>query len=155
ITAFLQHDELSRFGALGTETVGLLAVDEPSSYSEITNPIQSTPNSQQDGRLWWTNFTHSPFVYGDVGGVPTHDAIFNPVYTPKGTTRHLDTVTADFYWFAGAEAPVWQGNGGSVLGLGRDATPDEMSRGSNYGYMVDLERTYTNGAIPLYQFVEV
>ena len=62
----------------------------------------------------------------------------------------------DIYWFAGAEAPFWKSFGGGICGRqNRDMTSDEISRGSNYGDMVDYLREYTNGSIPIFQVVEL
>ena len=58
IEAVVQHQELSQIlanngGSLGSETVGLLSYDEPSTYEQgVSGPISSTANSVQDGRFW-------------------------------------------------------------------------------------------------------
>jgi hypothetical protein len=156
ISAILQRDELDRFGSLGPETVGILSADEPSTYSNgVSTPLSTTPNSVQDGRFWWMNNTHNILQGGDLGGVPTSQVLSNLITTPNGTNRHIDAHSTDLYWFAGAEAPFWRSVGGDLYGLGRDATSDEMSRGSNYGFMVDWARSYqTTYSIPIFQFVE-
>jgi hypothetical protein len=156
IYAILQRDELNRFGSLGPETVGILSADEPSTYSEgVSTPLSTTPNSVQDGRFWWMNNTHNILQGGNLGGVPTSQVLSNLITTPNGTNRHIDAHSTDLYWFAGAEAPFWRSVGGDLYGLGRDATSDEMSRGSNYGFMVDWARSYqTTYSIPIFQFVE-
>ena len=77
IDAVVQHDELSLIlanngGSLGSETVGLLSYDEPSTYQQgVSGPISSTANSVQDGRFWWMNNTLNWIVYGALNGGPS------------------------------------------------------------------------------------
>ena len=155
IDAIIQQDEYTRFGTFGPEVVGLLNYDEPGTYSQVTEPIQETPNNVQDGRFWYMNNTWHAVNYGDIGGAPYTQALFNPITTPNGTLRHLDAHSTDIYWFAGAKAGHWKFAGGQLYNLGRDMTSDEMSRGSNYGDMVDYAREYSDGSIPIFQFVEL
>jgi hypothetical protein len=91
ISAILQLDEINVFGPLGSETVGILSADEPTTYEQgVVDPLSTTPNSVQDGRFWWMNNTHNALGFGDIGGVPTSQALSNLITTPNGTQRHID-----------------------------------------------------------------
>ena len=48
---------IPEFGTLGTETVGLIDADEGEFLFPATEPIDTTANSLQDGRVWWMNNT--------------------------------------------------------------------------------------------------
>jgi hypothetical protein len=143
-------------GTPGSETVGLLSADEPSTFAEgVTQPLSSTANSLQDGRLWYINNTWNFVNYGGLSGVNSSAQVLSSlVTTPDGTKAHLDTSSVDLYWFTGAHDSTWQYVGGLLDNLGRSMTPDEMARGSNYGDLISEERSYTGGNSPLYAIVE-
>ena len=158
ISAIVNSQELSQIlanngGSLGPETVGLLTMDEPPTYSDALSAIQNTANSIQGHNFWWGNYTWGALYQdGQLPGTPAPgdqatvlDAV---VHTPNGTTAHVDLQSVDLYWFAGAHASFWQQVGGMLYNLGHDMTPDQMARGSNYGDMIDVERSYQAGHFP-------
>src|SRR5262249_54242355 len=90
-------------GSLGSESVGELSWDEPGTYAQsIYAPLSTTPNSVQDGRFWWTNFTDGWLYWNGISGTPSPGTpaadLFTPVNTPDGTQRHIDDVSVDIYW---------------------------------------------------------
>ena len=137
----------------GAETVGLLSADE--NYSASVASVNNTPNSLQDHRFWWLQNTWTVLANGDIGGVPMAQIMSQQLRTPNGTTRHLDTVSADTYWFTGSKDGGMLSAWGDIYNLGRNMTVDEGARGSHYGDMVDILRSYqqTNPA-PIAQFIE-
>jgi len=148
ISAVLQFSELSAFTAtLGTETVGLLTADE-GGITDTQNAIGTIANSIQNGRFWYINNTWNFINYGDLSGIPAPQVLSMPITTPNGTSRHIDVQSVDIYWFAGGKSsnPILR-QGGLIYNLGRDMTPDEAERGSNYGDMIDAERAF-QGAHP-------
>ena len=162
IEAVVQHQELSQIlanngGSLGSETVGLLSYDEPSTYEQgVSGPISSTANSVQDGRFWWLNNTSNWVVYGDLNGGPstTTEEIYTPVATPNGTTRHIDASSVDFYFFAGQGSGL-QTMAGKLDGLSGAATLDQMHRGNNYGDLITQQEEATGGNSPIYSYIEL
>jgi Protein of unknown function (DUF642) len=144
----------------GAETVGLLSADE--NWNAAVNSVNTEANGIQDHRFWWLQTTWTVENYGDIGGVPMAQIMSQPLTTPNGTTRHFDTLTSDIYWFTGghytandaADNDV-SNAGGLIYSLGRNMTADEAARGSNYGDMVDILRSYqTADPAPIAQFIE-
>ena len=78
------------------------------------------------------------------------------VATPNGTLRHIDVSSINSYWFAGGrvDASSTLYLGGVLDNLGRDMTPDEAARGSNYGDVITREIALTGGSQPVFAFVE-
>jgi Bacterial Ig-like domain len=127
----------------GAETVGLESYDEPSTFAQgVTTPLSTTPNSEQDGRFWYVGNTWNWIYYGGLNGAPAPgtdaSVLATQVTTPNGTTTHIGPSQIDFYWFNAANAG-WSYEGGLMLGLSGNATPDEMARGSNYGLLIRNE----------------
>lgn len=153
---------------LGAETVGSLAYDEPPYMTSWETPIQLEPNSDQDSRFWWTNFTVGNVNYGvqtsanDTALVPLSQVLTTGVQSPDGTERHNDVASVDIYWFSGANDTDLLESGGIAYSLQRSMTTDEAARGCHYGDAVDWVRTAApalsggNGAsaIPLLLHVE-
>ena len=146
---------------IGSETVGLLTVDEPNSFQYVSDAIASTPNSLQDGRYWWFNNTWNFIEYGlrmtDSGQTVSGSvSLTTQVTTPNGTKRHIDIQSIDQYWFAGGKASNWTlAAGGILYDLGRNMTIDEAARGSHYGDMVDrLRALQTTYPAPIAAFIE-
>jgi len=153
ISAIVNSGELSQIlsnngGHLGATTVGLLTADE-GELSDNAAAIQNTANSIQDHNFWWTNNTWNLIEFGDLSGTPAATFLSESFTTPNGTTRHIDLQSIDEYWFAGAHSnnPILS-QGGLIYNLGRDMTQDEGARGSNYGDMIDVERSYQAGHFP-------
>jgi hypothetical protein len=141
----------------GAETVGLLTADEPSTFADgVTTPISTTPNSEQDGRYWALNDTWNFLYYQGLNPVNSSAQVLDTeVTTPNGTQRHINISSVDIYWFAGGKADAADGNqfatlyqGGLIYGLGQNMTPDQAERGSNYGDMVDIQRSFQTGHFP-------
>jgi hypothetical protein len=143
---------------MGSETVGLLSADEPSSILDgVTGPLATVPNSQQDGRFWYLNNTWNFIFYGGLGAISDSAQVLNTlVKTPDGTQRHVDVQSVDMYWFSGAKADTSiDYEGGLIYGLGYDMTNAEAECGCRYGDMVDQLRTFqTVHPAPIAQFVE-
>ena len=137
----------------GAETVGLLSADE--NYTASVASVNNTPNSIQDHRFWWLQNTWTVLGYGDIGWTPMAQIMSQQLSTPNGTTRHLDTVSADTYWFSGSRDGGMLNSWGTIYKLGRAMTVDEGARGSNYGDMVDILRSYQQTyPAPIAQFIE-
>ena len=155
-------------GSYGTNVVGLLSQDEPSTFADgVSTPLSSTANSVQNGRFWWMNNTWSWDWGQGLSGAPapgTPASILSDlVKTPDGTTRHIDINSIDLYWFAGSRDPSWSGYMLGSTGLGKllynlpsGMTADQAQRGSNYGDLIDIERSYQVGSnpAPIYAFIE-
>jgi hypothetical protein len=157
IYAIPQYEELNLIlgnngGSLGTESVGLDTKDEPGTYPQATVAIQNTPNSVQNNRFWYVNFTYTPLQFGEVGGVSMVDWFSRPVSTPNGTTRHFDLASIDAYWFNASASPStfgWQG-----VWRVSNMTSDQYRRACHYGDMIDLMRSWQSGRAPLSVFIE-
>ena len=141
-----QADELSTIlsrngGALGSETVGILAFDEPGTHADAIGAIQTVSNTHQNNRFWYENFLHNQVTDYNVQGYRMDDLLKELIATPNSTRRHLDVVSVDNYWVGGASASFWQRVGQDFYNLGgRSMTPDEMRRGCRYGDMLDSMR---------------
>jgi hypothetical protein len=159
--------DLSASPASLPNMVGILATDEPDSWSEVSTPIATTSNAYQDHRFWYEN-NNWYFMTDAQGGLTpissSEQVLRTLVTTPNGTQRHIDVSGTDTYWFAGAGANVgWVLGAGAEIGADgivdsvfhRDMTADEAARGSMYGDAVDMFRdlqvTYP---APIAQFIE-
>jgi hypothetical protein len=152
-------------GSFGSNVVGLLSQDEPSTFAQgVSGPLGSTANSVQDGRFWWMNDTWA-WVWGQgLSGAPgsgTPASILSDlITTPDGTTRHIDINSIDMYWFAGSRDPSWSGYmttaGKYIYNLSSGMTTDQSERGSNYGDMIDIIRSYQAGSnpAPIFSIIE-
>ena len=144
----------------GSETVGILTQDEPSTFAEgVSTPISTTPNSVQDGRFWYVNDTWNYLAFGPPGGTPapgTQQAFLTaPITTPDGSTAHIDASSIDLYFFSGASTSAVQSWLGTLDKLpGGEATADEVARGSNYGALITDEEAYTGGATPVFAYID-
>ena len=95
LSAVIQQDALSQIlsnngGSLGSESVGLLSYDEPTTYQEgVSTPLHTTANNIQDGRFWYLNNTTNFIIYSDQGlnGAPSGGSaavLYTPVATRMG-----------------------------------------------------------------------
>lgn len=141
---------------MGSETVGLLSADEPSTLAAgVTGPLSTVPNAQQDGKFWYLNNTWNFIAFGGLAPQNSSAAVLSTnVLTPNGSSRHIDTQSVDDYWFSGSVA-----NGGTqgqdIYGLSSSMTTAEQRCGCRYGDMVDFLRSYqTAHPAPIAQFVE-
>ena len=164
LSAVIQTDALSQIlgnngGSLGSESVGLLSYDEPSTYQQgVVAPLSTTANSVQDGRYWYLNNTGNFITYSSQGlnGAPAGGAaavINTPVATPDGATRHIDVTSTDLYWFSINNYGSLLSDGAALLGVS-SLTSDQAARGSNYGTQVAMERAILGDATPVYAFIE-
>jgi hypothetical protein len=125
----------------GSETVGVLAWDEPGSYQQAIDGLQLTPNIYQDGKFWYENYTWNQLVFGDVEGHKISDLADDLITTPNGAKRHLDVLALDIYWMAGdAGGDGGAYNSGKVYGFPDPPaallTSDQRRRGCRYGDVV-------------------
>ena len=153
-------------GSLPSNVVGLITMDEPSTFAQgVSTPLSTTANSIQDGRFWWMNNTWSWDAGYSLSGAPapgTPASILSDlITTPDGTKRQVDINSIDMYWFAGSRDPSWNGymlgSGGAgqqLYHLSSGMTADQAQRGSNYGDMIDIERGYVGDSKPIFAFVE-
>jgi hypothetical protein len=142
---------------MGSETVGLLASDEPPTLSAYTSSLASTPNSQQDGRFWYLNNTWNFIHYGGLSpDNSSSDVLAKQIATPNGTLRHADTQSVDTYWFSGAKGNASiDYEGGLMYGLSGEMSNAQAECGCRYGDMVDsLRADQTTYPAPIAQFVE-
>ena len=147
----------------GAETVGLLSADE--NLIASVNSVETTANSIQDGRFWWLQ-NPWPALVPNVsidslqpltGSDYTMAQIMSQQWpTPNGTTRNFNVVSADLYWFSGSKDGGVLAEGGQIYGLPGPMTVAQGARGSNYGDMIDIERSYmTSDPGPIFSFIEV
>ena len=143
VTAIAAGDSASNFGS---ETVGG-HVEEPSNWSDITSQANSL-NSLfgLSGRFLQGSFTWNQLYYEDLNGsvcggsgTMTMQQVFSCTSGMPGG-KHLNIATDDLYYFAGSGSSDIQYTGGNVENNGGTATAAQMSRGSNYGDMVDIMR---------------
>jgi hypothetical protein len=146
-----QAAEAGSFTGIGAETVGL-AIDEPSTTSEINTPFAGVANTFQDNRFWWVNFTWTWLVFEDLDGVAAPTVMSAARPTPNATTREIDVQSHDFYWCSGTLLGDALDNGGSIYGLGRPMTVDELRRPCHYGYALALQRAFADK--PIFGYVE-
>jgi hypothetical protein len=141
---------------MGSETVGLLSADEPSTMSSgVTTPLSTVPNSQQDGRFWYLNNTWNFIYYNGLSPIGNSAQVLDTlVATPDGSQRHIDTQSVDTYWFSGVPANM-NYEGQLLYGLNGNMPASEIKCGCRYGDMVDRLRSFqTTYPAPIAQFVE-
>lgn len=112
--------------------------------------ISKCPLSIQNGRFWDLTATWNAFVTGDIGGTPISTLMQpNHYNAPSGTHRSIDCFSADIYCFAGSADAAWRGriSGAAQASyqLSSTFTADQCARGSHYGNMIDVERSWGNG----------
>lgn len=130
---------------LGSNCVGISCADEPSLYTQISSPIANFPNASQDGRLWYVNYTNTAMRFYDLDGHDLDDLHNDEFPTPNATTRHLNLVGMDHYYFAGSFDNAVPSEAGGVWNLGRSMTADELQRGARY---IDVLRFMRLGSSP-------
>lgn len=161
IDAIVSDQGSPETSGMGSETTGLLAQDEPDSWTGGTYPLEpslaDTPNSQQDGRFWYVNNTWNFLAYGGLSGLSGGSAavLNTKVGTPNGSQRHVDIQSTDIYWFSLGKGGI-QGSEGEILyGLGSAMTTAEAECGCRYGDMIDTERSdQTTYPAPIFQLIE-
>lgn len=127
-----------------------LYTDEPGSDTTIETLILSTPDATQNGRMWAVTWTWAPLQFGGIGARTMVEMYTeNEFNTPTHPTS-LGWITDDVYWFAvsttGPAGDFWTDICGDLLSTAGDAVEDQMARGSNYGNMVDVMRSWCNGS---------
>jgi hypothetical protein len=151
---------------IGTETVGLVYMDEFQGHDEfgnaqnwgsaVTRRVNNLPNSFSDGRMLVLQFTIGLPAGHNFGpsapGPPDAFYTLNQLEsTPNATTRKtVNFHTIDNYFFAIGKLGF--SNGASLwnedwLAGGNALTQDQYQRGSNYGDLVDMIR-YAKCAYP-------
>ena len=138
----------------GPETVGIIPADED--YSQAVKVIGSLANSVQDTRFMWLQNTWVTLKpNADIGGTPMAQIMSQKLTTPNGTQRSFNALSADFYWFSGSRDGGMLYAGGQVYNLPGPMTVDQGARGSNYGDMIDIQRSYmTANPGPVFAFIE-
>jgi hypothetical protein len=137
---------------LGNETCAY-HVEEPSTWADITSAVaafDAYPNGGIAGRFFQVSNTWNALFYGTLSGAPgTGDYNYVMGSTISTTTAgnvHMDIAGDDLYWFAGSGVSGIQQQGYATENLatayGPNATADQMARGTNYGDMVDIMRTW-------------
>lgn len=113
----------------------------PAAYTELDKTRAALP---ADRRLRYANYAKGVLFWES-----NADAA-------QFVNRYQDIVSADLYWFSDTDA-CSAGQGGKLLGLGRDLTPAECHRAANYGRTVDRMRGLVSpaGREPVWAFVEV
>lgn len=127
----------------GAETVGM-HLDEPPDWSTVTSDVASYGTTLQN-RLYHVAFTHNQFVFGPISGDgPTMQSVCSTAISTSFGSVHINIPTADIYWFAAQNDAVIAAQGYQVAtGTNGTATAAQMARGSNYGDMVDVFRSWT------------
>ena len=148
----IQNADESILSGTGAETVGLLSADE--NYAASVASVNHTANSIQDGRYWWLQNTWTVLAYGSIGNTPMSQILTQQLITPNGTTRNFNIDSADVYWFTGSKDGGILGQDSGIYGLSQ-LTEAQGARGSNYGDMVDILRSYqTTNPAPIAVFIE-
>lgn len=132
-------------------------IDEPGAPSDIQYPMNNTGSASQltapnqAGRMWDAAFTTNQMVGGDLGGTAMSSILaLNHFTKVGGGNRSIDLVSMDIYWFSGAGDTVVNPSLMGVLSQpmtfsGTGITTDQMKRGSHYGNMIDVFRSWSNG----------
>lgn len=133
---------------MGSETVGLLAADEPSSMADWESAVQKLPNSLQDTRFWWVGNTWNFVAYGglsplDADAQGSIQALNTTVASPGGRLRHIDIQSMDIYWFA-EQGNTYEGN---LIYKISNMTVDQSMRGCLYGDMIDRLRAFQAASV--------
>jgi hypothetical protein len=118
--------------------VGINCFDEPEFYAQAIGDISSTPNAVQDNRFLYENFLWRQLADYNVQSHDMDDLLNDLVATPNATTRHLNIVGDDIYWFsgyAGADGGAFESD--ILYNVGSILTNDERRRGARYGDMCD------------------
>ena len=146
---------------IGVETVGLMAYDEPAFMAAWQDVIKTVPNTIQEGRFWWVNFTWNQLYYQGVEPIHSSAQLLGiETPSPDGTPRFIDMMSADIYWFNASQTAGGINECGLLYGPGDGIaltlTADQVGRGCHYGDMVDLMRSFQSppGFRPVLQFVE-
>ena len=132
--------------AVGDYAAGL-HVDE----ADPSVGIAAIPDATQSGRFWDITETWNNIIGGDIGGTPMSKILSAGTYkTPNGNPRSVDVFSIDIYWFAGSTTSFTQYEGGCLFSNpmawgAANATADQVARGSNYGNMIDVFRSWGNG----------
>lgn len=138
--------------SLGNETCAY-HVEEPSAWTDITTAVatfDAYPNGGIAGRFFQISHTWTALFFGTLSGAPgdgTYRYVMgSPISTTTAGNVHMDIAGDDLYWFAGSAASGPQQQGYAVENLatafGPNATADQMARGTNYGDMIDIMRTW-------------
>ena len=125
----------------GTETVGW-HIEEPGAWSDVQSQAGIAYARGLSGRFLQVSGTFNQFVYGAPSGTPggTMQSFMTDAISTAGNA-HLNIPGDGLYWFAASGQSGGQSAGGLTY-LGGTATADQMARGSNYGDMVDMIRTW-------------
>jgi hypothetical protein len=153
-------------GGIGSETVGFLTTDEPTTIADAIDSFASgaaygydaghggtgTPNSDMDQRFIWTNFTIIQQAFNNVGGTGPMTAVLSrAVATPSGTgiwaTRSIDIYGMDAYWellgrlSGGAVGGLSNGSGGAgnIMVITNSRTPPA------YGIGIKIRASFSTG----------
>lgn len=141
---------------MGAETFGF-HIEEPDTWNGAGDPLSIAAQTAAvtafpgglPGRLLHCSFTWNQLFFGTISGAPGDSSMHFvmgsaiPGITPA---RNLNVASDDLYWFAGSAASGAQQQGYAVENLaqafGPNATVGQMARGTNYGDMVDIMRTW-------------
>ena len=134
-------------GTIGTETTGF-SCEEPSGWtagsSSLTTEMQSA-GAGIIGRYYQISTTHNQAsgAYGDFpGDGPFSNVMKAPVSIPGDGSRHLDLPSMDIYYFAKSGTGFLQTFEAASIYPGGPFTTDQMARGTNYGDLVDVMRSW-------------
>lgn len=143
----------------GNETIGF-HVEEPDGWNtnpggnpDVIDQCNSSP-FPLTGRFIQTAFTAGQMGFNTLAATPSNVnmqyVMATSFSTPWGS-RHLDIAGGDKYWFA-SQNITSSLNDGRVIEMGSGvAVADQMARGSNYGDLVDLYRSwYTTYPAPIW-----
>jgi hypothetical protein len=135
-----QGDSANSIASMG------MYLDEPSVASQMTD-FFNTANATQDGRVMTVTGTVNYVRFGDMGGTSLSTWLSpNFFTTPNSTKKSIDQFGVDIYWFAGDnDADVMENGPNDILQTGATVTKDQLARGSHYGNMIDVYRSWGNG----------
>ncbi|SRR6266852_1553363 len=138
-------------GPYGTDWEVGMHLDEPATVAAIQTFISGYTAAQWTGRMFDLTGTINYIIAGDLGGTPISTLLAKNNWTaPGGGNRSTDSFSADIYWFAYSGNSNGLQAGGNVLSVpmsfsSTPATTDQIRRGSHYGNMIDIYRSYVNG----------
>jgi hypothetical protein len=147
-----ENDQAGQPGPLNAAVCALtLDEDDPQNYIGLWSPDET-------GRFWIVDGTWNCSVFGDIGNVIMRDVLARGQYIGS---KSIGLFAIDVYWMAGSGIDGTAPPNGNIQGQGAafangqgstQWTVDQMSRGSNYGNMIDQMRSWGNGTNASYGY---
>jgi hypothetical protein len=135
-------------------TAGLTITAVASNVDESDNigpAIAGTPAAPQVSRFWAENLDHNTLA-GSIGAIPpgwsggaVGQYMRHTWPDPNGVQRGMAIYSIDLYWFGGGPSSYSGASNSPQQYIAGMTTADAFNRGSNYGNLIDMHRSYANG----------